>query len=199
MDCYIRAMTICSTLSGKVAVKHPTLGVLVRDDGSVFIKCRGKQKHHDYHWTFGSHSRKYLIVEIDDKKYRVHRLVAEAFIPNPENKPYVDHINRNPADNRVVNLRWVTPKENCENSSNVYNRKYQARRCGDRRAYDREYRAANMERCRENARRSAKKRRQEHGDEERAKARKYYAEHREHYCELQRKYNAAKKQQKAAQ
>ena len=192
-------MTICSTLSGKVAVKHPKLGTLIRDDGAVFVKCRGKQKHHDYHWTFGSPSRGYRIVEIDDKKYRVHRLIAEAFIPNPENKPYVDHINRNKADNRVVNLRWVTPKENNENSSTVYNRKYQSRRCDDPKAYNREWRNANLERAREKSRRSNKKRRQEHGDEERAKARKYYAEHREHYCELQRKYNAAKKHQKAAQ
>jgi len=45
----------------------------------------------------------------------IHRLVAEAFIPNPENKPEVDHINRNRLDNRIENLRWSTSFENHEN------------------------------------------------------------------------------------
>ena len=48
------------------------------------------------------------------KCFGVHRLVAINFIPNPDNKPEVDHINKNIIDNRVENLRWVTSKENKE-------------------------------------------------------------------------------------
>ena len=56
-----------------------------------------------------------LCIHHKQKWFFVHRLVAQTFIPNPEEKPEVDHINCDRCDNRVENLRWVTSKENNNN------------------------------------------------------------------------------------
>jgi hypothetical protein len=70
----------------------------------------------------------YCLVAIwkDNKRYDrlIHRLVAEAFIDNTDNKPEIDHIDRNPLNNKVENLRYVTRSENCCNTSKITNAKY---------------------------------------------------------------------------
>lgn len=54
-------------------------------------------------------------------KKRVNRLVAIAFIPNPDNKPQVDHIDGNKQNNSITNLRWVTNNENQKNAAMLRN------------------------------------------------------------------------------
>lgn len=101
--------------------KHPTLGIMVRSDGLIlhpgYYCCNG----HVYvqeHWTKGTHDKDgYLITVINKKKYRIHRIVAETFLENVENKQFIDHINRVRDDNNVENLRWVTQQENNCNTS----------------------------------------------------------------------------------
>lgn len=64
--------------------------------------------------------RDYLFVGLSrngkTKQYYVHQLVARAFIPNPENKPCIDHIDNDKNNNHVENLRWVTHLENMNNT-----------------------------------------------------------------------------------
>lgn len=54
----------------------------------------------------------YIEVYIAGKKYRKHRVIALQFIPNPEQKPCIDHINRDKHDNHIDNLRWATYRDN---------------------------------------------------------------------------------------
>jgi hypothetical protein len=75
--------------------------------------------------TFTTKAGYYQIALVNNgkriKKY-IHRLIAEAFIPNPQNKPEIDHIDTNRKNNSINNLRWATKIENLNNPNTILNR-----------------------------------------------------------------------------
>lgn len=89
----------------------------VYKDSKIYSKCSGRfltpSERNGYHVVY--------LKPIDGKRqvYLIHRMVAIMFCENPEEKPIVDHIDRNPKNNHYSNLRWVTYSENNHNKEHV--------------------------------------------------------------------------------
>lgn len=120
------------------ARKPPTLDIYCLEDGSIFFPMANGRSPKLTYGTKGTNG--YMKVGIHGKTYSVHRLIAEAFIQNKDNKPTVDHLNRDKSDNRVCNLRWATHREQRDNSAQVIEAKdYGARSCEDIKSYKQNY------------------------------------------------------------
>ena len=88
---------------------------ITKDGKIISLKHNKRREIKGYIDKYGY--RRVLIYENGKrKKYFVHRLVAEKYIPNPDNLPQVNHKDGDKLNNCVDNLEWVTPKENIEHA-----------------------------------------------------------------------------------
>ena len=97
--------------------ENPEIWVPIKDNLAYFISNKGRVKtYYDYYPKIGRDKNTgYSYVYLNSKRFQLHRLLAKAFIPNPEGKPYVDHIDGNKQNNDLSNLRWATYIENGRN------------------------------------------------------------------------------------
>ena len=144
MPCYLFLLLEGLWKMKKISTKEEWRDV-VGYEGIYQVSSRGKVKRLEYYHNMGDKGYKFFpekILKSDDhtgyervvlcvnnsrKTVPVHRLVAIAFIPNPDNLPQVNHIDENKKNNNLYNLEWVTSKENINHGTSLARRSYHQR------------------------------------------------------------------------
>lgn len=102
--------------------EHPLYeGYFISETGKVFSNKSGKIKQLSINYDRRGYQRVKITASPNNgSSIRIHRLVAETYIENPNNLPQVNHIDENKDNNCVSNLEWVTNKQNCQHSKCKY-------------------------------------------------------------------------------
>lgn len=123
-------------------------GVYIDDDLVIYAMCtsnhcgkKGQLRQLKPYLEWTGYPCVCVVVSGKPRHYPVHRIVAEAFIPNPDGLPTVDHINRIRTDYRICNLRRASHKTQADNTRSVDRglAHYGVRCCEDRKEYQRRY------------------------------------------------------------